>query len=295
MVRLCITFFLLSTSALIYAQQFSMSLGVYTGLTSNFTLDDGISNDPRYGEAYGVKFAPIGLNFGMDYEGFGFVISPGLVNVGQDFYVVNTAGGHDGKREINLNYLNIPAGFKIHIIKLSFFKVSGVVSLSAAYLLDGEESISHAATKLKFPTEVYPILPEGYIVQYDGVVVPEVNNYIISDKNDFKSFQLFAAAGFRSDWDINNHWRLTFDFRVNYGLYDPRTDEYVAKVNAYQTLYDIPGERRDLFPQLSLGIARYLDIEKSDQERKKSLKGSSKKYKEKRYPYPKPRNTRPKG
>ncbi len=295
MVRLCITIFLLSSSALIYAQQFSMSLGVYTGLTSTFTLDDGISNDPRYGAAYGVKFAPIGLNFGMDYEGFGFVISPGLVNVGQDFYVVNTAGGHDGKREINLNYLNIPAGFKIHIIQLSFFKVSGVISLSAAYLLDGEESISHAATKLKFPTEVYPILPEDYIVQYDGVVVPEVNNYIISDKNDFKSFQLFAAAGFRSDWDINNHWRVTFDFRVNYGLYDPRTDEYVAKVNAYQTLYDMPGERRDLFPQLSLGISRYIDIEKSDQERKKNLKGSSKKYKEKRYPYPKPRNSKPKG
>ena len=272
-----------------------MSLGVYTGLTSTFTLDDGISSDPRYGAAYGVKFAPIGLNFGMDYEGFGFVISPGLVNVGQDFYVVNTAGGHDGKREINLNYLNIPAGFKIHIIRLSFFKVSGVISLSAAYLLDGEESISHAATKLKFPTEVYPILPENYIVQYDGVVVPEVNDYIISSKSDFKSFQLFAAAGFRSDWDINNHWRLTFDFRLNYGLYDPRTDEYVAKVKAYQTLYDIPGERRDLFPQLSLGISRYIDIEKSDQERKKSLKGSSKKYKEKRYPYPKPRNSKPKG
>ncbi|HMG91162.1 MAG TPA: outer membrane beta-barrel protein [Chryseolinea sp.] len=295
MVRLCTTTFLLLFSALLYAQEFSMSLGVFTGLTSTFTLDDGISNDPRYGAAYGVKFAPIGMNFGMDYEGFGFVLSPGIVNIGQNFYVVNTNGGQDGKREINLQYLNIPAGFKIHIIKLSFFKVSGVVSLSAAYLLDGEEKVSHTATKLKFPTEVYPILPENYIVQYDGVVVPEVNNYIISSKSDFKSLQLYAAAGFRSDWDINNHWRLTFDFRVNYGLYDPRTDEYVAKVNAHQTLYDIPGQRRDLFPQLSLGISRYIDIEKSDKERKKNLKGSSKKYKEKRYPYPKPRNSKPKG
>jgi hypothetical protein len=272
-----------------------MSLGVYTGLTTTFTLDDGISKDPRYGRAYEVKFAPIGMNFGMDYEGFGFVISPGIINLGQNFYVVNTSGGHDGKRKIDLQYLNIPVGFKIHIIKLSFFKVSGVVSLSAAYLMDGQETVSHNATKLKFPTEVYPILPDDYIVQYDGVLVPEVNNYIISSKNDFKSMQLFAAAGFRSDWDINNHWRLTFDFRLNYGLYEPRTDEYVAKVNTYQTLYDIPGERRDMFAQLSLGISRYIDIEKSDQERKKKLKGSSKKYKSNRYPYPKPRNSKPKG
>ncbi|HMG91983.1 MAG TPA: hypothetical protein VK589_18130, partial [Chryseolinea sp.] len=100
MVRLCTTTFLLLFSALLYAQQFSMSLGVFTGLTSTFTLDDGISNDPRYGAAYGVKFAPIGMNFGMDYEGFGFVLSPGIINVGQNFYVVNTNGGKDGKREI---------------------------------------------------------------------------------------------------------------------------------------------------------------------------------------------------
>src|SRR5262245_56975762 len=95
MVRLYTTIFLLSSSALIYAQQFSMSLGVYTGITSTFTLDDGISNDPRYDAAYEVKFAPIGMNFGMDYEGFGFVVSPGIINVGQNFYVVNTSGGHD--------------------------------------------------------------------------------------------------------------------------------------------------------------------------------------------------------
>ena len=295
MVRLCTTFFLVCFSALTSAQQFSMSLGVYTGLTSTFTLDDGISNDPRYDAAYEVKFSPIGINFGMDYEGFGFVVSPGIINLGQNFYVVNTSGGHDGKRKINLQYLNIPAAFKIHIIKLSFFKVSGIISLSAAYLMDGEETISHNATKLKFPTEVYPILPDDYIVEYDGVLVPEVSNYEISRKSDFKSLQLYAAAGFRSDWDISNHWRLTFDFRLNYGLYDPRTDEYVAKVNAYQTLYDMPGERRDLFPQISLGISRYIDIEKSDHERKKKIKGSSKGYKPAKYPYPKPRTTKPKG
>jgi hypothetical protein len=161
--------------------------------------------------------------------------------------------------------------------------------------MDGNETISHNASKLKFPPQVYPILPEGYVVEYDGVAVPEVSNYQIASKSDFKSLQLYVAAGFRSDWDINNHWRLSFDFRLNYGLYDPRTDEYVAKVNAYQQLYDLPGERRDLFPQLSFGISRYIDFEKSDKERAKKLKGSPKGYRPVKYPYPKPRNSKPKG
>jgi len=295
MVRLCTTLLLIFASALLYAQQFSMSLGVYTGITSTFTLDDGIEKDPRYKGSYELKFAPIGVNFGMDYEGFGFMVSPGITNIGQNFYVVNTSGGQDGKRKIDLKYLNIPAAFKVHIIRLSFFKISGLVSISAAYLMEGSETISHTDTKLKFPSEVYPILPPDYIVEYDGVAVPEVNDYVISEKKDFKSLQIFAAAGFRSDWDVSNHWRVSVDFRMNYGLYEPRTDEYMTKLNANQTLYDIPGDRRDMFAQLTVGISRYLDFEKSDQERKKKLKGSSKKHKLTRYPYPKPRTKKPKG
>lgn len=272
-----------------------MSLGVYTGFTSSFTLDDGINQDPRYKESYGIKFAPIGVNFGMDYEGFGFVISPGIINLGQDFYVVNTVGGQDGKRYIDLQYVHIPVAFKVHIINLSFFKLSGLVSLGAAYLVHGEEMVRHTESKLKFPEEVYPILPADYIVQYDGVVVPHVNEYIIGEKKDFNSFQVFAAAGFRSDWDVSNHWRVSFDFRMNYGINEPRTADYLAKLNAYQTLYDIPGKRRELFAQISFGIARYVDFEKSDKERKKRLKGNSKRYQPMHSPGTKTRNTKPKG
>lgn len=295
MIKFWISFLLAFTCSSIWAQQLSMSLGVYTGLTSSYTVDGGINNDPRYKGNYEVKFAPIGINFGMDYEGYGFVISPGIINLGQNFYVVNTSGGHEGRRKIDLQYLNIPAAFKIHIIRLSFFKISGLVSVSAAYLMDGKETVRHSATKLIFPEEVYPILPADYIVQYDGVAVPEVESYFISEKKDFIPIQFFAAAGFRSDWDVSNHWRVSFDFRVNYGINEPREKEYLDKLNAYQTLYDIPGKRKDVFAQLSIGISRYIEFEKSDVERKKKLKGSSKGYSPKRYPYAKPRSSKPKG
>jgi hypothetical protein len=295
MIRYLITLFLALNSASLWAQQFSMSLGLFTGITSTFTHDEGINIDPRYKERYELKFAPIGVNFGMDYQAIGFVATPGIINVGQNYYVVNTSGGQDGIRRINLQYLNVPVAFKVHVINLSFFKMSALASFGVAYLLDGTETIRHNETKLYFPEEVYPILPPDYIVQYDGVSVPEVDNYDISVNTDFKPVQLFAGAGFRADWDVSNHWRVIFDFRVNYGIYEPRTDEYLTRLNANQTLYDIPGKRRDTFVQLSVGISRYLDFEKSDQERKKKLKGSSKKYKPIRYPYAKPRNKKPKG
>ncbi len=295
MVKYWITFLVVFAGTPLWGQQFSMSLGVYTGITSSFALDDGINQDSRYKESYGLKFAPIGFDFGMDYEGFGFVASPGIINLGQEFYVVNTVGGQDGKRYIDLQYINIPVAFKAHIINLSFFKLSGLVSLGAAYLVNGKEFVRHTESKLRFPEEVYPILPPDYIVQYDGVAVPFVNEYIIAEKKDFNSIQVFVAAGFRSDWDVSNHWRVSFDFRMNLGLYEPRTAEYLAKLNAYQTLYDIPGKRRELFAQLSIGISRYVDFEKSDKERKKNLKSNSKRYQPMHYPGANAKKRKPKG
>lgn len=293
MVRFWAVLCFLLAGGTLSAQQFSISAGVHTGITSSYTFDDGISKDPRYRQYYHVKFAPVGLNLSVNYEHVGFMITPALINIGQNAYVVNTSGGQDGTRKINLRYLNVPVAFKVHLINLAFLKISGLASLSAAYLLDGRESIHHSKTKLDFPAAVYPILPPDYTVEYDGVAVPLIEDYTIAEKKDFKSLQVFAAAGIQSDWDVSNHWRVTFDFRVNYGLYDPRSDQYLARLNANQTLYDIPGKRHDVFAQLSIGIARYFEFEKSDQERKKKLKGSPKGYKPKKYPYRKPRNSQP--
>jgi hypothetical protein len=295
MVRTLIAFLLALSCTSSWAQQFSVGLGVFTGITSPFTLDKGIDIDPRYTERYSIKYAPIGVSLGVDYEGFGLIATPGIVNLGQEFYMVNTSGGQDGRRTIDLRYLSIPVAFKVHIIRLSFFKVSGLVSLAPAYLLSGNEVVTHSASKMYFSPEVYPILPADYIVEYDGVVVPDVEEYTVSGQSDFKSLQLFAAAGFRSDWDVTDHWRVSVDFRLNYGIYDPRSDDYLARLGSFQELYALPGKRQDLFAQLTIGIARFIDLEKRDREQKKRLKGSSRQYKTSQYPYAKPRNKKPKG
>lgn len=247
-----------------HAQTRTLSLGIGTGITSSYTWDDGISKDPRYKDRYDIKFAPISLNYGLDFEGYGFFINPGIVNIGQNFYVTNTVGGQQGLRKISLSYINMPVAFKLHIIDLAFFKLSLTAGGSFAYLMKGKETVSHEEMKLAFPAQVYPILPSDYTIVYDGVVSPEVTKYTIADKKDFKSYQVFALLGFRSDWEISDDWMMSLDFRMNYGIFDPRTDAYQQRVNAYQTLYDIPGKRRDMFALINVSVSRYIELKKEN-------------------------------
>ena len=169
-----------------WAQQVN-SLGIFTGITVPYTYDAGINKDSRYRTKYEVKFAPVGVHFGVDYEGYGLMIDPCVTRIGQSFNVINTQGGHVGERNINLTYFYFPVGFKLHIIDLSFFKVSFVTSVGAGFLLNGQETIVHRDAKLAFPIEVTGPYPSsqnaqfemenpGYIVDYDGVQVPNITN-----------------------------------------------------------------------------------------------------------------------
>lgn len=260
------------------AQRFSISLGAYSGVMASYTADKGIENDPRYDKRFEAKLAPIGLNFSLDYEGFGVMVSPGIINVGQNFYLINTEGGQDGLRRIDLRYLAVPVSLKAHLVHFAAFKFSALATITPSFLLDGSEMLNHHPTKLHFPQAVYPILPADYIVEYDGVLAPEVKDYSIAEKKDFRPVQVFAGLGFRSDWDPSDHWRISVDFRVNYGLFDPRTPAYTSNRESTVRLYDIPGERRDMFAQFTVGISRYIEFEQSEKERKKKLKGTTRRY-----------------
>jgi hypothetical protein len=266
------------------AQQYSVSFGVYTGVGGSFTSDEGIENDPRYEGRFETKLVPFGVNLGIDYEAFGLMVSPGIVNVGQNFYVVNTLRGQEGLREIDLRYLSVPLSFKVNLVRFNAFKLSAIASIAPSFLLKGNEELSHHAAKLTFPSEVYPILPPDYQVEYDGVLAPPVNGYVISQKKDFRPVQLFAGAGFRTDWDPSNHWRISVDLRVNYGVFDPRSGPYLKNLESTVGLYETSTERRDLFAQFTVGISRYIEFDKSEHERSKKIRGSSKRFKPSQYP-----------
>jgi hypothetical protein len=294
--KLILTYFFLQTSLLTVAQTKIVSLGIFTGITSTYTWDEGILADPRYKTRYDIKLAPVGINYGVDYEGFGFVISPGVFTIGQNYHVVNTVGGHEGTRKINLQYVNLPLALKFHLIDLSFLKVSFIGGGGIGYLLSGKETIEHNNAKYKFPEAVYSVLPADYEVQYDGVIAPKVTNLKMLSKGDFNTLQFFTFVGLRSDWYVSEEFKVSFDIRANYGILESRSDDYLSKLSSYQTLYDIPGKRRDISMLFSIGISRYIEIEKKEKEQKQRAKGkSSKKFSPKRYPWPSPKKSKPKG
>jgi hypothetical protein len=276
--RMIFTALFVSMVSFVSAQVRIVSMGVFTGLTSTYTWDEGINYDPRYKVKYNIKLAPVGFNYGVDYEGFGFVISPGLFATGQNFSVVNTVGGHEGSRKIDLHYLNIPIAFKFHVIDLDFLKTSFIIGAGPAYLISGKEEVSHHAAKLYFPPVVYPNLPDTYNIEYDGVLTPDVTNLAILKKSDFKPIQLFGFIGVRSDWYFSENWKASFDFRANYTFFDNRSDEYLNRLNTYMTTYDIPGKRREIVGSFTLGVSRYIEIDLTSKHRKVQKKSNTKKY-----------------
>jgi hypothetical protein len=138
-----------------------------------------------------------------------------------------------------------------------------------SFLLDAKETITHNQAKMRFPAAVHPVLPAAYQIEYDGVIAPAVNNYKMLGRSDFNAMQLFASGGFRSDLDLTDHWRISFDLRVNFGLLEPRSDAYLQRLKANETLYDIPGSRKDIVATFNIGVSRYLDIDKKDKNRNK--------------------------
>jgi hypothetical protein len=244
------------------------SLGVFTGFTIPYTWDEGFNKDPRYRVKYNLKFAPIGIHYGVDRPGFGFTLDPSIFKAGQQFNVINIAGGDVGERNINLTYFHVPAGFKLHLIDMSFFKVSFVASASVAYLVAGEETISHSNSKLHFSSSVYPSLPPDYLVEYDGVIVPSLRNHKLLEKKDFNSLQFYGAIGFRSDWDVGENYRISFDLRGYYGILDTRKQDYIDRVNDNTAIYDIPGKRREMFAYLTVGFSRIVEFDIREKRKK---------------------------
>ena len=259
-------FFLLATSS--QAQRI-LSTGAFTGFTVPLTIDQGIAVDPRYQTRYDIKWAPIGLNVALDFENIGVLINPSLVTIGQNFYVANSVGGQVGLRKINVTYLQIPAGVKIKIIDLSFFRVNFTTALAAGFLLKGSEMIRHEQSKLTFPPAVEPILPPDYVVEYDGVIVPDIKDMEIVRTENYTRLQLFGSAGIRSDWDVSEKTRVSMDLRGNYGFFEPRAENFLQQIKNNQVIYDIYGKRREIFISFSLGVSRVMELERTKSRTKK--------------------------
>jgi len=269
--RFILTSLLLATVHLVCGQNVE-SFGVFGGLNIPFTLDQGLRKDPRFFEKITIRGTPVGFYYGYDKTGYGFAMTPSFVRLGQNYIIKNTTGGEVGFREISMNYFTVPIALKIHINDLSFFRLSLVASIAPSFLITGKETLTHDASKLKYPVGISIPTDPGYVQSYDGVFVPDVNKLEYIAKDKFSPFQLFAAVGFRSDFDLNDDWSLNFDGRANFGIFDPRKSDYINQlkspsgppdINGNPGAPDLFGARRDVFLSGEIGICRIIQTKES--------------------------------
>ena len=262
--RFIFTGLLLVTAQLAQSQNVE-SFGIFGGLNVPFTIDQGLHKDPRFAAKAVLRSTPVGFFYGYDKSGYGFALTPSYLQIGQVYKIRNTTGGDVGFRDVNMHYFTVPVALKIHINDISFFRLSLVASIAPSFLINGEETFDHDASKLKYPAGVSVPTDPGYAISYDGVFVPLVRKQVHVSKDKFSAFQLFGAMGLRSDFDLSDDWSLNFDGRANFGIFDSRTPAYIqqlttpagpADVNGNPGAPDLYGARRDVFISLEIGICR---------------------------------------
>ena len=243
------------------------SFGVFGGFNIPITIDKGLEKDVRFVSKFSIRGTPIGFHYGYDRPGFGYVISPSYLQIGQKFIIKNTTGGDVGTRDIAMNYFSLPLTLKFHVNDLSFFRLSLLAAADFCFLMDGQETFTHEASKLKFPAGVSVPTDPGYTIAYDGVFVPQVTNQVHVSKDKFSSFQIFGAVGIRADLDLSDDWSVMADGRANFGLFESRTKEYIntltnpsgpPDINGNPGAPDLYGQRRDIFLSFTVGISRII-------------------------------------
>jgi hypothetical protein len=259
-------FLLFFTTSLCAAQNIE-SFGVFGGFNIPFTIDQGLKKDLRYYGKFTLRGTPFGFNYGYDKSGYGFVITPQFLQIGQKYTIHNTSGGEVGIRNIKMNFISLPVALKIHINDIAFFRLSMVAALNFQYLFQGQETVTLSASKLKYPASVHVPTDPGYTQVYDGVFVPDIHNEAYVTKDKFKPFQLFAAVGLRSDFDLNDDWSLNFDGRANFGIFDPRKNDYIDQLKQTKDAPDLYGQRRDVYLSGSIGIARIIQVKEKFKSR----------------------------
>ncbi|HNP08682.1 MAG TPA: outer membrane beta-barrel protein [Cyclobacteriaceae bacterium] len=246
------------------------SFGVFGGFNVPITFDEGLNKDFRYEGKVTFRGTPVGFTYGYDHVGFGVVLTPSLTKIGQKFLIKNTVGGDVGLRDVEMDYFNFPVALKLHLNDLSFFRLSAVAAINFTYLLNGRETISYSASKQRYPSSVLIPSEPGYIKVFDGVLVPEVNNLEYVSKDQYNAFQLFAAVGLRSDFDLSDDWSLNFDGRANFGLFDPRKKDYIEQLKQTSDAPDLYGTRHEIYLSAEIGIARIIQIKKTYEPKRSS-------------------------
>lgn len=252
------------------------SFGVFGGFNIPITIDKGLEKDTRFQSVFLIRGTPVGFHYGYDRPGLGYVISPSYLTIGQKYTIKNSTGGDVGTRDISMGYFSLPIALKFHVNDLSFFRLSMVAAADFCFMLDGKETMTTVASKLRYPAGVSVPTDPGYTIAYDGVFVPAMSKQVYVSKDKFNAFQIFGGIGVRADLDLSENWSVMVDGRANFGLFDSRTSAYIDQlknpsgpndVNGNPGAPDLYGQRRDVFLSATFGISRIITTKSKFKER----------------------------
>lgn len=266
LVIVCLGFFTAST---VSAQIVQVHLGATTTMNATYVLDKGLSEDPRYSAKATYQWAPIGFNFGVDLgRKFGLSLEGIKSKQGQIYDMIDKFEEIKGKREISLEYLQLPMLFK--------FMSGGNAGARANFNLGPQLSLlTDAVESIQTKKGVYTI-PEGvdfasiqnelassdaekqFIQQIDAgsyEVTQDLNPKDILTKkaNDFKNTEFSIAGAFGLDIDLSKHLFLTTQVRATYSLTDMRNGDVIdaIKNGDAATIFD---QRANLLVGVQLGL-----------------------------------------
>jgi hypothetical protein len=109
-------FILVFCTSAVLAQP-KIHLGITTAVNSTFVLDKGLSEDPRYSSTANFEWAPVGVNFGVDFtKRIGLQLESIKAAQGQIYQMIETAQAAQtmiAERSIDLSYLQFPLLLKM--------------------------------------------------------------------------------------------------------------------------------------------------------------------------------------
>jgi hypothetical protein len=249
-------FTLLATVAAAMPLWSQVHIGATTGVNATFVLDKGLREDPRYNSTYTYQWSPVGMSFGVNIgRRLGLQLESILSNQGQLYQVVNDAKQIAGKRDISLQYVNLP-------VLLQFMGGGGGKARTNFNLGPQLGLLTKAKEIVQFDPGTYTIpddpnfeLPPGATDNGDGTytLTDTFRQEFSKQAGDFKNAEFQIAMAFGVDIDLSKHLYLSTQVRANYSLTDMRNGDVIDAIRNGNAS-DIFGARANMLVGVQLGL-----------------------------------------
>lgn len=259
LIILCVSILTFTTGM---AQIIQIHVGATTTVNATYVLDKGLSEDPRYSSQATYQWAPIGLNFGVDFgRKFGLSLEGIKSKQGQIYDMIDKFEEVKGQRKIALDYLQLPMMFRFMSGGSAGTRANFNLGPQLSFLTDARETITAGAGQYTIPEgldfeSIQSEFPNA-INNDDGTYtlpadVPS-KDLLTKKANDFKNTEFSIAGAFGLDIDLSKHLYLTTQVRATYSLTDMRNGDVIDAIKAGDG-GSIFSQRANLLVGVQLGL-----------------------------------------